>query len=803
MHELNPTHLAELRSSALTDDDISALKIFTCNAPTAKRLTGYNLAGMLIPYFDPFGVPYIGLDGSDFHRLKPTPIGDPEETDYPKYLSAKGVGNRPYFPQNFDWPKFIKSKKKQPVIITEGEKTAAALCAAGHPAIGLAGVYAWRDKRTRIDDPSDSPAPMVEDTPLTPEEMPLSLPVPELEQIIELLGERKYIIMFDSDLNNNFMVKQAAKTLAEWLIEKGCEPLLCLLPAEITGEKNGADDLIFRHGKQAIDNILSKAWEALRFGKNGEGKTLNLPKDTDIKSKAVMAQAAMNGRWAYRPSYGWYRWDGKKWASRDDGQTTYLDCDLIDLGDANGWKNQNMAFLNGLTRHLKAKLMIDDSQWNRSNLIPFQNGVLDGITKEFRDFNPADYNTRVLSYDYQPEAKCPIWDRFIAQALGDDDQAVQLVRAFFKWAMTPKSEGKLKLEICWDLYGKPGTGKGTVLETLRNLLGRDNAGTFETENLTNPNYLSQLKDKPCSISSDDSGHLSNVGLFGKLISNEPVGLKLLYQNMIFTSLNTFFVRAYNDFVSTTGGNNSALDRRIVAMRFGYQPKVKDLDLQEKLNGELAGIFNWIWSMGESEMISRIKNAANVKAVAQASAERFEANNPVFTFLYEVFPDGEAKIKPSDLYRSYVDWCKESGRHHMQQREFSKKLEYLGCWQTIKTMGFNWWVIPVLDDQTILANLGVQRSTDTDDPVIPVSKVKDRNQPRFELREEAGKLPVLRVYTLPQLIPLWESFLESAGFDIIRVKEGLPLSRISLSNATAENLAKLHGQNARNEPLWGI
>jgi putative DNA primase/helicase len=805
MNQVSAADAAELHSSALSDQDISALKVFTCNAPTAKRLTGYSLDGMLIPYFDPFGVPYVGHNGSDFYRLKPRPLGDSNDHDYPKYLSARGVGNRPYFPQNFDWPKFLASKKRKPVIITEGEKKAAALCAAGYPAIGLPGVTAWHDKRERLDNPSDSPAAMVEDAPLTPDDLELARPLPELVEVIELMGAgQKFIILFDSDFQQKYLIQHAVKRLAEWLTELDADPYLCLLPSEVDGRKNGADDLIYRHGKNAIDMLLGKAWPALRRGKDGDGKVLNLPKDNDLKSKAVLAQAAFTRHWAYRPGFGWYKWDGKKWTGADDAQGTYLDKDLIDLADANGWLGQSMALLNGLTRHLKAQLMIGENFWNRSNLIPFQNGVLEGIGNVFRAFSPADYNTRCLTYDYEPAAQSPIWKSFIAQALGDDPNAIELVRSFFRWAITPKSEGKLKLEVCWDLYGKPGTGKGTVLETLQNLLGRDNTGSFDSEMLSNPNCLAQMKDKPCSISFDDSGHLGNVGTFAKLISNEPVGIKLLYQNMIFSSLNTFFIRAYNDFVSTTGGNNSALDRRIVAMRFGHKPKVVDLDLQEKLNGELAGIFNWVWGIGESEMFSRIKNAGSVTAVAKASTERFEANNPVFTFLADTFPNGEAKVKPSDLYKSYSDWCKDSGRHAMNQREFSRKIEYLGCWQTVKSMGYQWWVIPVLDNQSILDNLGIKPKQQDDSPVIEEADVIDINQPRFELRTSSlGGLPVLRVFVLPELAAAWESYLRAADFQIVRVKHDIPLTRISVTNVSDENLAKLCGQNARSEPAWGI
>jgi putative DNA primase/helicase len=794
----SPAHWEDLITSALSGADIAALGVVSAVAPHAKRLTGYGVDGLLFPYSDPFGVPYLGHGGGPFYRIKPTDPGDG-----PKYLSPKGCGCRPYFPQNYDWPKLIKARSKTPIIFTEGEKTAAALCALGHPAIGLAGATASKDKSERQDDRSSMVAQCVEDEPIEAERLDESRVLPELVEAVELLGtDRQYIIMFDSDLVKNFMVQSAAKNLAIWLETLGARPMLCLLPTEVDGQKNGADDLIYRHGREAIDLLVKNAWPALI--KKKDEFSINLPKELDLKQKALLAQAAFLRRWAYRAGYGWYKWDGKKWFLSDDGQGTFLDKDIYDLSDANGWKTQTNGVMNGLTRHLKAQLATPDERWNQTCFMPFQNGVLEILTGDFRPHSPTDWNTQVLTYEYDRTATAPTWLEFIGQALGDDPAAIALVQSFFRWALTPKGTGKLKVEVCWDLFGKPGTGKGTTLETLRNLVGRENAGTFKTSALTNPNYLAHLKDKPVSISSDDSGHLDDVGLFGELVSNEPVGVKLLYQNIKFTSLNTFFVRAYNDFVTTTGKNNSALDRRIVAMSFDYQPKIRDVELQEKLNSELAGIFNWAWSVGEAEMLARIKGAASIAAVAKASAERFEANNPVFTFLSEEYPKGGDHILPMDLYKHYKGWSIDCGRIPLNKREFNTKIECFGCYQTARVMGYRYWFIPNMENYSVVDNLGIAQLKEDPEPAkiidLAVAQAPDKSQPRIEQVTRENSTPRFRIFTLPSLVDDWRDFLVKSGLNLLLIdsRDGLARIVVELNDLSTSILSR---QNPAHPPAW--
>jgi phage/plasmid-associated DNA primase len=151
-----------------------------------------------------------------------------------------------------------------------------------------------------------------------------------------------------------------------------------------------------------------------------------------------------------------------------------------------------------------------------------------------------------------------------------------------------------------------------------------------------------LLDKDLAIDNDASGLMSNIGNYNKVVSNEPVTVKKLYKDTCTARLGVVVIRAYNAYIEVPSGSEG-LDRRLVVIPFVSKPKTIDTELSQKLKAELSGIFAWCYSMSASEMKHRILTAGNIKAVADVSLERFEANNPEFRFLTEVFPNGKEGV----------------------------------------------------------------------------------------------------------------------------------------------------------------
>ncbi len=733
---LSEKHYAELLSSGLNFRNIIDTDCFTVvDKKECKRLTGYNLTGLVIPYFDPSGQPYTTAKGSPFYRIKPdwSFVANPEEM--PKYLSPKGEGNRPYFAPTYkQWEKVLRFRKI-PIHIVEGEKKAAALGALGYAAIGLSGVNGITDRTVRNDEREEIPHAFIEDDESRDKllnQLDESRTLPELELIggEDIWKYRTVYLTFDSDVVQKWQVKHALKKLAEWLHSKGADVYIVLLPSELNEDKNGVDDFIFRHGVEAFEKAIKAAEPA--FVREKKKLTFNLPTDPGLFQKASLLWGVLKEHWRYRPGIGWHQWVGDRWELTDDGAGTYIDDDIYQFLAANEWKAQGNGSMANLLRHMKAKLMV--KSWNPKNKIAFSNGVLDLDSRKFTEGHQReDFMTVALPYIFDPAAQCPNWLKFLWEALNGDQKAIDLVQAFFRWALLPKTAGKLDLEVGWDLYGRAGTGKGTVLETLKNIVGHHNCGSFSSKSIGNPNILSGLLDKRVSISADDNGHMEDFGLYGSIMSNETVLVKLLYKNVFPTTLNTFMVRAYNNFITTPSGAKG-LDRRIVAMTFDRQPETIDTDLQEKINGELAGVFNWAWNISNAEMKRRILWAGEVDAVAKASTEMFFANNPTFVFLQQNYPDGADKVRSRDLYHQYKEWSSERGGEHLGHRRFCELIQDFGCIQLPKVQGYEPYYIPPFAKVDVLQKFGILRGKTKNTEVEPTPETAEKE----ELGENQGK-----------------------------------------------------------------
>lgn len=679
-------HYQELKASGLTDEAIISTGHYSQSK--VNESLGIKHTGMVFNYLNPVtGKAYENSKGKPWIRIKPDDWGTAQwdgDDEPPKYLSQKDEGNRPYFSSCIsvnEWRKIIKSSR-YPLIITEGEKKSDCACSNGHPTIGLAGVYGWVDSCSREGE----------------SELEDSRPIPELNIIN--WKNRTVVLAFDSDVIHKIPVRIALFDLAKWLKEQGAEPYICLIPTELDGSKNGIDDFVVRHGKNAFNLLLKFAFPALVT--TGKTASLNLPSDPPLPVKVAMCYSVLKDSWAYRPGMGWYRWNQKYWQSRDNGKGTQFDDDLICFMNEQGWQKQEGKDLNSLVRHLKAKLLIE--QWNPQHLIAFTNGTLDTQTGEFsKEHKLSDYLTSQLPYDFDVNAQCPNWVAFLKSALGDQE-AVELLQAFIKWILTPKQQDRpAEIEKCLDLIGQPGTGKGTVLDVVQGLVGNDNCASIERGVFEGGAKLASLVDKKVSIDFDASGFIENLGLFAKIVSNEPVQIKRLYNDVYSGRLNTVIVRAYNRFLEVPSGSE-CLDRRIIAMHFNNVPDSPDPELKGKLRTELPGIFQWAWQLSASECKRRLLWAGSVGNVAEASIKRFEANNPEFTFLSEIYPDGAEGLKLRELYHTYKEWCTDCGLKPTRERKFFETIQLLGAELNGKTMGYKTYTIPSMKDFDVIRHL---------------------------------------------------------------------------------------------------
>lgn len=220
-----------------------------------------------------FVIPYFRLDGGrlGFYRVR---LFD----HFPKYKQPKNTPNHLYFPPNF--AKCLKasiSRGDHFIILTEGEKKAAAISQLGYASVAVSGVDSWRNKTMTL--------PV--GTELLPGSKEGSIIVKLKENVAATDGEYAkgfddllselmdkkltLIIMYDTDKGRvSYEVQRAAASLGYELRHLGLPtnrirmvalPALPELRTSEGDDKIGADDFIVHAGKEAfrtlLDNVLS------------------------------------------------------------------------------------------------------------------------------------------------------------------------------------------------------------------------------------------------------------------------------------------------------------------------------------------------------------------------------------------------------------------------------------------------------------------------------------------------------------------------------------------------------------------
>jgi len=233
------------------------------------------------------------------------------------------------------------------------------------------------------------------------------------------------------------------------------------------------------------------------------------------------------------------------------------------------------------------------------HLINFLNGTMDTRNLSFRAHDKNDYITREMPINYNSEAKAPVWEKFLSDAV-PDDSVRRFLQILVGYTLTGHGTDKV---IPW-LHGPKNTGKSRVTVTLTKLFGSDYGVTASASLLyaqqhqsSGPNEaLDALRSRRFVAMSETGKHEFDEELLKKLsgggenISSRGLQAKQSEwkaECVIWVGSNTTPYIRSND--NATWGRFLPIEFNNVVTPTspGYDPL-----LQDKLDGELEGIMTW-------------------------------------------------------------------------------------------------------------------------------------------------------------------------------------------------------------------
>ena len=314
-------------------------------------------------------------------------------------------------------------------------------------------------------------------------------------------------------------------------------------------------------------------------------------------------------------------------------------------------------------------------------LINLQNGTFEVSPKgtNLRPFDRSDFLTYQLPFDYNPEAKAPIFEAYLSRVLPDKERQ-RVLAEYLGYVFIKHGSNALKEEKALVLYGTGANGKSVFFEVFNALLGVENVSSFSLKSLTNDNgyFRAKLSNKLANYASEINGNLE-ASIFKQLVSGEPVEARLPYGQPFILKQYAKLIFNCNELPKDVE-HTHAYFRRFLIIPFDVTipPQEQDKQLHTKIiDNELSGVFNWVLE-GLKRLLEQ-KRFSKCDAAQRAVEQYRIESDSVQMFLsehgYKVSATDIVPLK--EMYSDYRSYCAESGLKPCSAKTVADRLRSSG------------------------------------------------------------------------------------------------------------------------------
>lgn len=433
---------------------------------------------------------------------------------------------------------------------------------------------------------------------------------------------------------------------------------------------------------------------------------------TDVGNGKVLARKIAGKGLYCREWDRWLVWDGTRWY--DDGRLeveaaakTVLreryqsalksySAKLARCGTVEEYKRMEASMKRVLgwcmksedARHIHASVDMAKSEvgtyvsFRKFNQHPFllncANGVLDLRSGELLPHDPSLMLTQLCPTEYEADAQCPRWERFLLEVFDGDSDLVASVQRLLGYCLT----GSVDNHVLPIFHGSGRNGKSTIERALKHVLGNDYCCTAPQNFLAlskyeqHPTKLVVLYGKRIvfDVETGDAMRL-NEELVKRLTGGDPVQARKLYEDFWeFEPTHKLIMLTNNE--PHVAGTDIAIWSRLKKWPFNVSFLGREeFNLDGKLRSEAPGILAWlVQGCFEWQRIGLGEAAAVAAATASYRVEQDHIGQFVETALTR---DPAGRIRTDELMRLYTTWCAANGHRPLNVSAFGRRLTSIG------------------------------------------------------------------------------------------------------------------------------
>jgi len=411
----------------------------------------------------------------------------------------------------------------------------------------------------------------------------------------------------------------------------------------------------------------------------------------------------------------WDIWDGRRWCADRDGEIYRLAQATVREMYAEASQLEDREARDALVKHalkcesesrLKAMISLAqnaaelattrDKFDNAAYKLNCQDGTIDLKSGELLPHRAEDMITHITPVAYDPEARYPLWDKFLERVLPDPE-----VRASVQRAVGHSACGDPREEKIFFLYGPPGTGKSTLITAVGGALGDGYITAADSEAFLQRDRISgsprsdiaRLAGARLVTSTEvQEGKRLDESLVCQLAGGDTVTARFLYRES-FEFKPTFtlwLVANHRPYVSS---DDSPVWRRILLIPFDQVIPEKEREPQVKAllsDPESAGSAILAWIVEGA--LSWQREGLNPPPAVLASTEEYrQDSDPLQDFIAErCVVDPAAFVSGKELWAAYSEWFEASGeRSRLGPKQFARALKTRGLEHPHTSAGGSW------------------------------------------------------------------------------------------------------------------
>ena len=426
-------------------------------------------------------------------------------------------------------------------------------------------------------------------------------------------------------------------------------------------------------------------------------KTIN-PAESSMTDWARAKIFSDNHRDIVRYSYTmncWYIWDGKRWKPDHSGgifqlakltiHNMYNDV-LPNIDDYDKKKKFAISLVRAENQHaLKAML---DSASNEPDIpinvlefdkqldmINVNNGVVDLNTGKLLPHDKGYNMTKMLLLDYDRGGKCAAWLDFLNTTFQGDSELINFIQRFLGYCLT----GYTDEQVFCIFYGHGSNGKGTLIDTVMNVMG-EYAKTTEPETIIKKKYerssTNDLADlwgaRFVTTSETETYQELDEGRIKRITGQDPIKCRFLYKDL-FEYIPEYKLILLTNHEPIIKSHDYSIWRRVLKVPFDMKlPREQwNLNLRRELLDEREGIFNWLV---QGAVMWKASGLQIPPAVIKATDEYKEELDVVGDFITMCTDTGtKHTVKNTELYTCYQQWCEATMNKPFATNTFSRAL----------------------------------------------------------------------------------------------------------------------------------